>query len=327
MRPPLTREVVTVAARQAASCSDPATPAAWLDLARLLYAAGRRDLPLGRVLEGHIDALQIVLRYGTPAQGAHAIAKAGAGRLFGVWNADRPGEPATLRGDRLSGGKAFASGAGLVTDALVSVDAAGDRQLLLVDLDMTPPAIDRSWWRVTGMARSETHLVGWSGATVPPDARIGAPGDYVREPWFSGGALRFAAVQAGGIAALVDGTRDHLIGVGRSDDPFQRGRLADLYGTAQAAADAVRRAALGWSVEDVPGTLARVAAARVAVYEASENALRLAAAAVGLQAMFINHPMAEAMRDLDTYLRQPAPDAQRLAAGGAVAAGMLEPVL
>lgn len=327
MRPPLTREAVTAAGREAAGFADPASPAALLELARLLYAVGRRDLPLGRVLEGHLDALQIIMRYGTPEQARRVAAAARAGRLFGVWNADRPGAPTTLEADHLSGGKAFASGAGLVTNALISVDATGGRQLLLVDLAATPPTIDRSWWRVTGMARSETHLVGWSGQAILPDARIGAPGDYVREPWFSGGALRFAAVQAGGIAALVDGTRDHLNTVGRSDDPFQRGRLADLHGAAQAAADAVRRAALGWSVEDVPGTLARVAAARVAVYRAGEEALRLVAAAVGLQAMFLDHPLADAMRDLDTYLRQPAPDAQRLAAGKAVATGVLEPVL
>lgn len=327
MRPPLMRADVTATALEVAGAADPASPNALLELLRRLYAVGRRDLPLGRVLEGHLDALQIVTRYGTPAQADRAAAAARAGRVFGVWNADRPDAPATLDADRLSGGKAFASGAGLVTDALVTVDADGGRQLLLVDLAVAPPAIDRSWWRVTGMSRSETHLVAWSGQTLPADAWIGAPGDYVRQPWFSGGALRFAAVQAGGIAALVDGARDHLIAVGRSDDPVQRGRLADLHGAAQAAADAVRRAALGWSVEDGPGTIARVAAARVAVYRAGEEALRLAAAAVGLQAMFVDHPLCDALRDLDAYLRQPGPDAQRLAAGAAVASGVLDPKL
>ena len=177
------------------------------------------------------------------------------------------------------------------------------------------------------MRRSETHIARWSRQMLSDDTRIGAPGDYVREPWFSGGAIRFAAVQAGGIAALVELARDHLVDAGRSDDPFQRARLADLHRHAQAAADAVRGAALGWSSADVPGTLARVAAARVAVYAAGEAVLALAAAAVGLQAMFVEHPLSVAMRDLDTYLRQPAPDAQRLLAGKAVADGLLVPAL
>ena len=34
---------------------DPTTPEAYLDLLRPLYAAGRRDLPIGRLLEGHVD--------------------------------------------------------------------------------------------------------------------------------------------------------------------------------------------------------------------------------------------------------------------------------
>ena len=244
-----------------------------------------------------------------------------------MWNADRPGAPAVLNGEQLFGGKAFASGAGLVTNALITVDAPGGRQLLLLDLDAAPPSIDRGWWCVTGMQRSETHLVAWADQTLPPDARLGTVGDYLTEPWFSGGAIRFAAVQAGGVAALVDQTRDHLNSTGRSDDPVQRGRLADLHGAAQAAADAVRAAAEDWSVADVPATLARVAAARLAVYRAGEEALRLAAAAVGLQAQFLDHPLAQALRDLDVYLRQPGPDAQRLLAGGAVADGRLTPAL
>jgi hypothetical protein len=325
-RPALTRAEVTACATELTTFADPASPDELLALLRLLYAAGRRDLPLGRLLEGHLDALQIVHRYGTPAQSAKAAAGAYAGRLFGVWNADRIGDPTILENDRLSGSKAFASGAGLVTDALISVDGDGGRQLLLIDLATAPPTLDRSWWRVTGMERSATHIASWSGQAVP-EAAIGKAGDYVREPWFSGGAIRFAAVQAGGIGALVDLVRRFLVEAHRSDDPFQRARLADLYRHAQAAADAVRQAALGWSLTDIPATIARVAAARNAVYAAGEAALALAAAAVGVQAMFVDGALSVAMRDLDTYLRQPAPDFQRLLAGGAVADGLLVPAL
>lgn len=327
MRPPLTREQVVTAAHEAVTLGDPASPETMLALVRLLYAIGRRDLPLGRLVEGHVDALQIVRRYGRPAQAASAVAAVRTGRLFGVWNADRPDAPARLEGPALVGGKSFASGAGLVTDALISVDAPGGRQLLLVDVAADPPAIDLSWWRTTGMQRSETHIVTWAGRPLPDEAWIGRPGDYVREPWFAGGAIRFAAVQAGGVAAVVDGVRDHLTAAGRSDDPLQRVRLAGLYGVAQAAADAVRRAAAGWSATDAPSTLALVAAARAAVYRAGEEGLQLAAAAVGVQAMFVDHPLAAMMRDLDVYLRQPAPDAQRLVVGKAVADGTLVPAL
>ena len=327
MKPPLTREHVAAAASDAVALGDPTSPETMLALVRLLYAIGRKDLPLGRLVEGHVDAVQIVRRYGTPGQVIRAVAAVQAGRLFGVWNADCLDAPARLDGTALVGGKSFASGAGLVTDALVSVDTRGGRQLLLMEVETDPPAIDRSWWRTTGMQRSETHIVTWPGTPLPDDVWIGRPGDYAREPWFGGGAIRFAAVQAGGVAALVDGVRDHLVVSGRSDDALQRARLADLHGAAQAAADAVRTAALSWSLTDAARTLALVAAARAAVYWAGEEGMRLAAAAVGVQAMFVNHPLADTMRDLDVYLRQPAPDAQRLAVGKAVVDGTLMPAL
>lgn len=327
MRLPIQREDIAALTARLPQLDDPANGAALLALLRVLYDVGRQDLPLGRLFEGHVDALQIVARYGSSEQRARAQAAAHNGAAFGVWNADRPGAPTMLRDGHLSGSKAFASGAGGLSHALISVDAAGGRQLLLIDLVDVPPVIDRSWWRVTGMQRSETHVVTWENQPLSGAAAIGAPGDYVREPWFSGGAIRFAAVQAGGIAAVVYAVRDHLIAQGRADDPHQRARLAELYLAAQSAADAVARAAAGWCVDDVPRTLALVAAARVTVYAAGERMLSLAPAAVGVQAMFVDHPLSALLTDLSTYLRQPAPDAQRDQLGKAVAANLIASVL
>lgn len=303
---------------------DPADAAAMLTLLRLLYRVGREDLPLGRLFEGHVDARQIVARYGSAEQRARAIEASAA---LGVWNADLPGDTLRIEDGRLHGGKSFASGAGILTQALVTVDVAGGRQLLLLDLARTPPAIDRSVWQVTGMQRSETHVVRWDGASLDPGDVVGAPGDYVREPWFSGGALRFAAVQAGGIAALLDGVRDHLLNTGRAGDPHQAGRLATLYALADGAASAVRAAAARWFVADDATRLALVAAARAAVYTAGGQAIIVAQEAVGVQALFTAHPLAAAITDLSVYLRQPGPDAQRMRVGAAVADGLLRAAL
>lgn len=307
--------------------AEPANAQARLDLLRMLYEVGRRDLPLGRLFEGHGDALQIISRYGSVEQASAAQRAAHGGAAFGVWNADLQGDALQWTQGRLNGAKAFASGAGLLRHVLVSVDAEGGRQLLLLDLEEVPPMIDRTWWCVTGMQRSETHIARWRDQAVSPGAVIGRPGDYVREPWFSGGALRFAAVQAGGVAALVGHVRDHLVKHDRAGDPHQSARLAALYGVACSAADAVATAARRWSDEDVATTLAYVAAARVAVYEAGERALTLAQAAIGLQGMFIEHPIAAVLTDLAVYLRQPGPDAQTMCVGAAVAAGVLTPML
>lgn len=176
------------------------------------------------------------------------------------------------------------------------------------------------------MQRSATHIVRWEGAPIEQDDLIGAPGDYVREPWFSGGALRFAAVQAGGVAALCDRTRDHLVATGRAADPHQAGRLAMLYGLAQAAAGAVRTAAAGWFREE-QARLPLVAAARAAVYDAGGRAIGVAEEAVGAQALFVDHPLSATLTDLSMYLRQPGPDAQRMHVGAAIASSIVRPAL
>ena len=311
-----------------ASLADPADADELLALLRLLHATGREDLPLGRLFEGHVDAMQIVSRYGDAAQrDTLARAVAGGARL-GVWNADLAREPLRLDGLRLSGGKSFASGAGILSHALVTVDRDGGagRQLILLDLARTPPAIDRDFWNVVGMQRSATHQVRWTEAAIQSGDVVGDPGDYVREPWFSGGALRFAAVQAGGVAALVDRTRNHLVATDRAADPHQAGRLATLYGLAETAAGAVRTAATRWFADE-PARLPLVAAARAAVYEAGGRALGVAQEAVGVQSLFVDHPLAATITDLSMYLRQPGPDAQRMRVGAAVAASILRPEL
>lgn len=316
------RRAITTRSALLPGLGDPADTKTLLLQLRQLYETGRVDLPLGRLYEGHVDASQIVQRYGSRHQQERAAGIVAAGGALGVWNADLAGEPLRLEHGRLNGGKSFASGAGLLSHALVTVDAAGGRQLLLLDLARTSPAVDRSFWRVAGMQRSETHIVRWRDAPVAADDLIGGPGDYVREPWFSGGALRFAAVQAGGIAALLDHTTAHLVAAGRADDPHQAGRLAALYGLAETAAGAIRTAAAGW-FDDVGVRLPLVAAARAAVYAAGGQAIELAEQAVGVQSLFVGHPLAAVITDLSVYLRQPSPDMQRMQVGAAVAAGTL----
>ena len=166
---------------------DPGDTAQWLSLLRCLFAVGRRDLPLEQLFEGHVDAMQIVARYGPPGLADKLI---GQRAVLGVWNADFPVEPLRYDAERLTGAKSFASGAEILTHALVTPDTGEGRRLLLVDLHATPPSVDRDWWRVVGMQRSATHRVRWYGEAPASAEPIGAPGDYVREPWFSGGALR-----------------------------------------------------------------------------------------------------------------------------------------
>ena len=55
-------------------------------LLRLLAAVGGGDLALGRLYEGHVNGLLMVMRYGTAEQVAHLAEDCRAGMLSGVWN-------------------------------------------------------------------------------------------------------------------------------------------------------------------------------------------------------------------------------------------------
>jgi alkylation response protein AidB-like acyl-CoA dehydrogenase len=86
-----------------------------LSLSEVLRSIGSGSLPLGRLFEGHVNALELVLRYGNREQVELIAKEARAGKIFGVWNTD------DVKGLRLlhthghswlEGRKVLASGAG-----------------------------------------------------------------------------------------------------------------------------------------------------------------------------------------------------------------------
>jgi alkylation response protein AidB-like acyl-CoA dehydrogenase len=284
-------------------------------LADVLRLVGYGSLALGRLYEGHVNALQLVARYGRADQRARLFADVRAGHLFGVWNTEPPGGGLVLAegGDRLllSGVKTFASGAGFVTRALVTGRAPGGSGTLMLVVPLAPGAgADLSLWKAQGMRASATGTLDFAGLDVPTDAVLGDPDDYFRQPAFSGGAWRFAAVQLGGIEAVFDAWRAHLVGAGRATDPHQLARLGEGAIAVEGARHWVARAAC--IAQDGSFTPERVVAfvnlARLAVEKAGLDVLQLAQRSVGLQGFLRTHPLERLSRDLATYLRQPGPD-------------------
>jgi hypothetical protein len=324
-----TRPVALPAAGGRPAGIDPQTPSSLHSLLRELYAAGRQDLAAARLLEGHVDALQLLRRYGRDPRVHRLADRLEASGSCGVWNADLPGDPLRIENKFIVGGKSFASGAGLLTHALVTVraDDPARVQLILVDLARSPPEIDRDWWRVVGMQASHTHRVHWQQLPLDGVTLIGGPGDYAREPWFSGGALRFVAVQAGGLAGLFDAVRAHLIAREREGDPHQLARLARLYTAADTASALCARAAGQWFETEGETRLAYVGHVRLAVSDLAVSAIALAQEAIGVEALFEAHPACRILTDLMVYIRQPGPDRKREALGKALALGCLRPLL
>ena len=309
--------------RAGLSVEDGGPLAAGPELLRLMRRVGRASLPLGRLYEGHVNALALISAYGSPEQRARAAGDAAAGRLFGVWNTEGP-DGVRLIGDGLDlhGAKTFASGGLRVTRPLLPVDAPQGRQLVLLRTEdpASRVALIPDSWQPLGMEGTESVKLEFSGTRLQPDDLIGQGGDYYRQPMFSAGALRFCAVQLGGADTLLAETRSYLQSLGRAGDEVQLLRFAEVWLALQAAGHSVAKGAqLEQGDLSVPGAearlLAQVDAARLATENACLALLEASERAVGARGLLEPWPFARLIRDLRMYLRQPAPDAARLRLG------------
>lgn len=297
-----------------------------LVLLALLAAVGRGDLSTGRIFEGHVNACWLVETYGTPRQRADLARLLGAGSLLGVWNTDEPGDPLRMEGGRLLGRKNFASGVDGLSHAIVTIAEPAGRRMLLVPL--AGLAVDRSWWRPLGMRSSGSHVVDLTGLEPQDDWFVGEPDDYIAQPWFSAGAVRFLAVQVGGMHAVLDTATSHLAAARRAENPYQAHRVARMAAAVETGYLWIERAGRDWiaaQARPTPHAAGRLAAgvngARLAVEAAAMTVLAEAEQAIGAAGMIAPHPFERQMRDLRTYLRQPNPDGAAAAFGASAAQG------
>jgi alkylation response protein AidB-like acyl-CoA dehydrogenase len=280
-------------------------------LLALLRLVGRVDLSLGRIFEGHVNAVQLVLRYGNPMQAEAAARDVIDGHLFAIWNTEAP--PGVRRDGNtahLTGHKSHCSAAGVATRGLITVDQheRGGRLLLT---RLRPG--ERSGLLVGTMHGMRATRSGWVDfeAYVPDEADwIGQPGDYLREPVFSAGAWRALAAILGSLEALTGEICSQLQARHRDSNPHQRARVAEALIAQNTTYLWVRECARLADGSDytTPGLAEFVNLARRAVEAACLDTLRLAQRGLGLAAFIDTNPVEPLMRDLATYLRQPAMD-------------------
>ena len=278
----------------------------------VLVAIGRGSLPLGRLYEGHVNAVVLARRYGSAANLELLLAEARAGRPSGVWMAGPP-----LRLDeasaRLDGHKLLASGCGLVRRPLVAADTGHGSQMLIPFVDAA--RMDAAGWTAQGMRATATGTVDFSGITVAADEVVGRPGDYLRPPYFRGGAWRVIAVQFGGLLGLVDAYREQLAASPHREHPLQLARFGEAMIAAETARLWVRQAATTAEGSGEPDAIdAYVDLARNAFEAAALRVIALAQKALGLNAFLRPNPVERIVRDLATYLRQPALDVSLMSA-------------
>jgi alkylation response protein AidB-like acyl-CoA dehydrogenase len=283
-----------------------------LHLMTVLRIVGRADLSVGRLYEGHVNALALFEWFGSADQQTSLGRALDHGAFYGVW-ATEPAPGVRLREldgqPLLEGAKSFATGAGGLAHAIVTVQPEqGKRRLLIVAAD-DPARTDLSHWRVRGMRATGSGTYDLAGLPIRAADYLGLPGVYDLEPRFTTGAWRFTAVQLGGIEALLTETRRAMSEAARND-PLQRAKFADAVAATRTAYLWVRECALRAAQDDADGpAFARMA--RGIVERAALDVMELAARIIGTRSAMDGQRIDKIIRDLSLYLRQSGPDHAR----------------
>ncbi|MEH2255859.1 acyl-CoA dehydrogenase family protein [Nostoc sp.] len=298
------------------------------ELLILLKHIGHGNLAVGRIYEGHINALQLIQTFGTGEQiTSYARDAREDHKIFGVWNAEASDGVKVIPCEngryRLEGSKTFCTGAGYVERPFVNgVLPDGGWQICIVPMDEVTTVSDPAWWQPSGMRATASYKVDFSGVELDQSALIGQPGDYYRQPWLSVGVIRFAAVQLGGAEALFNLTRQYLQDLEYTNDPYQKERLGRMAIAIESgnlwlrgAADKVAAYAPifgGYPTVTQPQADQLVAYAnmvRTAIEQICIDVMQLCERSVGTRGLMPPNPMERIIRDLTLYLRQPAFDA------------------
>ncbi len=305
-----------------------------LALVRTVAAA---DGSVGRILDGHLNAVERLCVHAPRELREHELTLVRAGRLLaGVWGGDPraatgagpgegEGEPATVcevAGEEvLRGAKTFCSGAGGVDRALVlaRLPEGGPPVAAWVDLtDGDRVEVDTTWFGGAGMRASVSHRVVFHDAPVL--GRLGPPGSLATQPWFARDALRTSASWAGMADAAAGAALRELAGSPR------RGQLEELAAGRIAAAIATIDAWLAHAARamDAPdATIGQIALfGRVAVADACREVLDQAARACGSHPFAVGGTLDRARRELELFLLQHRLDPMLARAGAETLDGL-----
>lgn len=303
----------------------------------LVRAVAHADASVGRIFDGHLNAVERLIVQGPEALRERELALVRAHRLrAGVWGGDpRPGEGprAAVRpgGDHevLRGVKTFCSGAGGLDRALVLAVGEASGPPVSVWIDLTDPdrvEVDESWYRSSGLRASASHRVVFHDAPVL--GRLGDAGAIAVQPWFGRDALRTAASWAGMVDSALAAALAEL--AGRPDRSPLEDRAAGQMLAAAATLDvwlAAAATAMDAGVApaatdaDRAGIAKPALYARVAIAESARTILETAGQACGSHAFATGDDLDRARRDLELFLLQHRLDPMLTRTGASVLSG------
>lgn len=285
---------------EAPDLPEPGSGETWRRFEGLASWAGK-DLSLGRLVEGHADALAILSEAGASPSGS-------PGATYGVWAARSGGEgtraSAVPRGWRLSGDKPFCSGGDQLDRALVTAEGPEGYCLFDVSVAEQVVAVQPDSWPAVGMADSQSMTLTFGGPVLPESSRIGGPGFYLDRPGFWFGSVGVAACWYGGAHAAVESllgslsptSGEHVLAdVGRAV-----ARLRAMGSVLKVAAEEIDR-----DPSDADGHGQRRAlAVRQVVHDGCLEVLSLVASAGGAGPLCHDPGQSRRVADLFIYLAQ-----------------------
>ncbi len=308
-----------------------------LEMLRFLKYFGYGNLVVGRVYEGHFNALLLLKLFANEKQlEKYARDVTENEKIFGVWNTEAGDGvkifPAGKDKFRLEGFKIFATGVDYVERPIVNgAMPDGGWQMCVVPMEKVETNVDASWWNPLGMKSTRSFRIDFTGVELTTEDLIGKPNDYYSEPYFSGGAIRFAAVQLGAAEAIFDETRKYLQKLNCTNDSFQQMRLGEMAINVESANLWLEGATRNFenyrqnpTPENCEKFLAYANMMRTAIEQICQNVMLLCERSVGARGLNKPFHFERIIRDLKIYLRQPAPDAALAAAGKNVLENILQ---
>ena len=289
---------------------------------RMLAAVAACDLGLVKLFEGHTDALAILaeLRGPTPPDAS----------TWGVWAAEPPdarvcairegirSNDADADTDnlqvRLTGTKAWCSGAEVVSHALVTAWLDNEPVLVAVAMDHASISIDTSKWQAVGMQATASADVGFDRT---PATLVGAAHAYVRRPGFWHGGAGIAACWYGAAAQIGATLRNACV---QRADPYRLPHLGAVDVALQAAAAILRETAAQIDAAPLADLQREAMRARLVVEDAATAVMTHATRALGAGPLCRNARFARALADLPVFLRQSHAERDLAALGELVAA-------
>ncbi|SIS09039.1 acyl-CoA dehydrogenase family protein [Williamsia sterculiae] len=263
---------------------------------RYLAEHTRDDIPVGRVLEAHLDAVVIAAELDGPVVGDD--------QLWGVWAAEPPSPLLTARrnGGRwtLCGTKPWCSAASSATHALVTARVGDTRPLFAVDLAHAGIGVGETSWHAAGMSRTDTRKVHFDGV---PGTPVGGADDYLRRPGFWHGGVGVAACWLGGATGVADRLRSRVTA---DPDPILLAQLGCVDAWLATGAAALRDAAAVIDADPRSVAVARRTAMRTrwVVEQVAGAVTAEVGEALGPGPLVTDAAHAARVADLTVYLRQ-----------------------